>query len=30
MVQLDKLDDGRMIVLAKAGEGFDLKTVPLP
>jgi hypothetical protein len=31
VVQLDKLDDGRMIVLAKgAGGGFDLKTVPLP
>jgi len=31
VVQLDKLDDARMIVLAKsAGGGFDLKTVPLP
>ena len=31
VMQLDKLDDGRMIVLAKgAGGGFDLKTVPLP
>jgi hypothetical protein len=30
VVQLDKLDDGRMIVLARTPGGFDLKTVPLP
>ncbi len=31
VVQLDKLDDARLIVLARtAGGGFDLKTVPPP
>jgi hypothetical protein len=30
VVQLDKLDDARMVVLVRTGEGFDLKTVPLP
>jgi hypothetical protein len=30
VIQLDKLDDGRMVVLARTGEGLDLKTVPLP
>lgn len=30
VVQLDKLDDTRMVLLAKNGTSFDLKTVPLP
>ena len=30
VVQLDKLDDARAIILTKTGSGFDLKTVPLP
>jgi hypothetical protein len=31
VVQLDKLDDTRAIILTgKAGAGFDLKTIPLP
>ncbi|HSQ55751.1 MAG TPA: hypothetical protein VLM40_08390, partial [Gemmata sp.] len=30
VVQLDKLDDTRGIVLVKADGGFDLKTIPLP
>jgi hypothetical protein len=30
VVQLDKLDDARMIVIARSGGGLDLKTVPLP
>lgn len=28
--QLDKLDDGHVILLTKNGTAFDLKTVPLP
>jgi hypothetical protein len=30
VVQLDKLDDARAILLVKHDAGFDLKTVPLP
>lgn len=30
VVQLDKFDDTRAILLVKNGAGFDLKTVPLP
>jgi len=30
VVQLDKLDDARAVILTKTGTGFDLKTVPLP
>ena len=30
VVQLDKLDDARAILLMKTSAGFDLKTVPLP
>jgi hypothetical protein len=30
VVQLDKFDDTRAILLVKVGTGFDLKTVPLP
>jgi hypothetical protein len=30
VVQLDKLDDARAVILTKTGSGFDLKTVPLP
>jgi hypothetical protein len=30
VVQLDKLDDARAVILCKADGGFDLKTVPLP
>ncbi len=30
VVQLDKFDDARAILLIKTADGFDLKTVPLP
>ena len=30
VVQLDKLDDARAVILCKTDGGFDLKTVPLP
>ena len=30
VVQLDKFDDARAILLVKTTTGFDLKTVPLP
>jgi len=30
VVQLDKFDDTRAILLIKSADGFDLKTVPLP
>ena len=30
VVQLDKLDDARAVILTKTNGGFDLKTVPLP
>jgi hypothetical protein len=30
VVQLDKLDDARAVILTKTSAGFDLKTVPLP
>ena len=30
VVQLDKLDDARAILLMKTADGFDLRTVPLP
>ncbi len=30
VVQLDKLDDARAILLLKSNGGFDLKTIPLP
>jgi hypothetical protein len=30
VMQLDKLDDARALILVKANGGFDLKTIPLP
>lgn len=30
VVQLDKLDDSRAVILVRNSSGFDLKTVPLP
>jgi hypothetical protein len=30
VMQLDKLDDTRAVILVKSGTGFDLKTIPLP
>jgi len=30
VVQLDKLDDARAVILTKTSDGFDLKTIPLP
>jgi len=30
VMQLDKLDDTRAILLVKNGDGFDLKTIELP
>ncbi|VTU00120.1 Uncharacterized protein OS=Singulisphaera acidiphila (strain ATCC BAA-1392 / DSM 18658 / VKM B-2454 / MOB10) GN=Sinac_5379 PE=4 SV=1 [Gemmataceae bacterium] len=30
VVQLDKFDDARAVILVKTASGFDLKTVPLP
>jgi hypothetical protein len=30
VMQLDKLDDSRAIILVQAGDGFNLKTIPLP
>ncbi|MDW8241689.1 MAG: hypothetical protein RMJ88_00585 [Thermogemmata sp.] len=30
VVQLDKLDDARAIILVRTGSGFDLRTIPLP
>jgi hypothetical protein len=30
VMQLDKLDDTRALILVKSGTGFDLKTIPLP
>ena len=30
VVQLDKLDDARAVIVVKTDAGFDLKTIPLP
>lgn len=30
VVQLDRLNEGHVAILVKSGNGFDLKTVPLP
>jgi hypothetical protein len=30
VVQLDKLDESRAVILVRSGSGFDLKTIPLP
>jgi hypothetical protein len=30
VLQLDKLDDTRAVILVKSGTGLDLKTIPLP
>jgi hypothetical protein len=30
VVQLDKLDESRAVILVRSNNGFDLKTVPLP
>jgi len=30
VMQLDKLDDTRAVILVKSGTGLDLKTIPLP
>jgi hypothetical protein len=30
VMQLDKLDDTRALILTKSGAGFDLRTIPLP
>lgn len=30
VVQLDKLDDARAVIITKTDAGFDLKTIPLP
>jgi hypothetical protein len=30
VIQVDKLDDGRMIIITRTDAGLDLKTVPLP